>query len=152
MKTLGERLKIAREYAGLSQEKLGEEAGCGQAVVSKIERGDQKKSAYVVQLAVACNVRPEWLAMEEGEMKEEVRYSTDPLVKRVVSAMLHLKEEEQRYIVIMAEAITRKDLAENAVDEPQPGVIGPNIPIDGGLGHEPDSSDQIEQPHKRKRI
>lgn len=75
MRSLGERLKIARKYANLSQEELGEKAKCGQGVVSKIERGDQEKSAYVVQLAVACGVRPEWLAMEQGNMVDDPKYS-----------------------------------------------------------------------------
>lgn len=122
MKTLGERLKIARTYARLSQEELGDLAKCGQGVVSKIERGDQEKSAYVVQLAVACKVRPQWLAMEEGEM-EEIKYNEDPLIGKVINAMLHLKEEERKYIAVTAQAIANKNHAENSVVVPQPQPI-----------------------------
>lgn len=65
---LGERLKLARKHAGISQEELGIRAGCGQAVVSKIERGDQEKTGYIAKLAKACGVNIEWLDEEIGEM------------------------------------------------------------------------------------
>lgn len=65
---LGERLRQARQHARLSQEQLGELAGCGQGVVSKIERGDQDNTSYVARLAKACNVSVEWLDEEIGDM------------------------------------------------------------------------------------
>lgn len=66
--TFGERLRMARKYADLTQEQLGEMAECGQGVISKIERGDQESSAYVVRLARACGVSPDWLHDETGPM------------------------------------------------------------------------------------
>lgn len=65
----GERLKLARDHAGLSQSDLALRAGVGtQENVSKLERGDATGSEFSVHYAVACGVRPEWLAMEDGEM------------------------------------------------------------------------------------
>jgi len=63
-----ERLRLAREYAKLSQEELSTRAGVKQGTISKIERGDSESSTFTVHLALACGVRPEWLAMEVGEM------------------------------------------------------------------------------------
>jgi transcriptional regulator with XRE-family HTH domain len=40
VKTLAERLKLARENAGLSQSQLGEKIGLSQQSVAKIENGD----------------------------------------------------------------------------------------------------------------
>lgn len=70
---LGERLRQARLHAKLSQEQLGELAGCGQAVVSKIERGDQDTTSYIARLAKACQVSVEWLDEEIGEMLPSAR-------------------------------------------------------------------------------
>lgn len=89
--TLGERLKAAREYAGLTQEELGVKACCGQGVVSKIERGDQDKTAYVVKLATACGVRPEWLDDESGEMVDGL-YVESEKIKRAVVLMQEMPE------------------------------------------------------------
>lgn len=66
--TLGERLKAARKHAELTQPQLADKSGVSQQTISNIETGLQDKSTDTVQLAVACGVRPEWLAMEDGEM------------------------------------------------------------------------------------
>lgn len=66
--TLGERLKAARAHAGLTQLELSERSGASQQAISAIERGDADGSTQLVQIAVACGVRPEWLAMELGPM------------------------------------------------------------------------------------
>ena len=59
---------MARDSAGLTQEKLAEITQVPQQTISKIERGDQETSSYTVQLAIACNVRPQWLALENGDI------------------------------------------------------------------------------------
>lgn len=64
----GKRLRAARKYAQLTQEELAEKSGVPQQTISKLERGDQDTSSHTVHLAVACGVRPQWLAMEEGPM------------------------------------------------------------------------------------
>lgn len=63
-----DRLKKAREQTGMSQQGLAMKSGVKQATISKIERGDSKSSTHTVELALACGVRPEWLATGEGEM------------------------------------------------------------------------------------
>jgi transcriptional regulator with XRE-family HTH domain len=65
-----ERLRRAREHADLTQEALAQRSGVKQGTISKIERGESESSTFVVQLAVACGVRCEWLALEIGEMLE----------------------------------------------------------------------------------
>lgn len=71
----GERLRAARKYAKLTQQELATTSGVPQQTISKIERGDQDTSSHTVHLAVACGVRPQWLAMEEGPMTDT--YVTD---------------------------------------------------------------------------
>jgi transcriptional regulator with XRE-family HTH domain len=106
--TLGERLKTAREFAGLTQKDLEQKSGVLQQMISKIENGKQETSAYVVQLAVACGVRPEWLALGQGEMvtaeidKSMMTYD----IKEVVSQMAAMEPAEQYKVRKMIEVIT----------------------------------------------
>jgi transcriptional regulator with XRE-family HTH domain len=106
--TLGERLKTAREFAGLTQKDLEQKSGVLQQMISKIENGKQETSAYVVQLAVACGVRPEWLALGQGEMvTAEIDKSTMTYdIKEVVSQMVAMEPAEQYKVRKMIEVIT----------------------------------------------
>jgi SOS-response transcriptional repressor LexA len=74
---LGERLKAARKNAKIGQEKLAELSGVSQQTISKIERGKVEASGFVVHLASACGVRPEWLAMGEGTMCADIQKNTE---------------------------------------------------------------------------
>lgn len=93
---LGDRLRIARKHAGLTQIELENKSKVPQQTISKIERGDADTSAFVVQLAVACGVRPEWLAMEHGEMTDG----------------LYIQDERLRHLLKVAES-----LPDYAIDE-----------------------------------
>lgn len=66
----GERLKKAREHAGLNQPELAIKAGVSQKTVSKLELGNQAKSSKTEELAKACGVRYEWLLRGKGDMLE----------------------------------------------------------------------------------
>lgn len=67
----GERLRLAREHANLTQKELSERinTACTQENISKLERSmTASGSEYTVQFAQACGVRPMWLAEEQGDM------------------------------------------------------------------------------------
>jgi len=89
--TLGERLKRAREYAGLTQKELEQRSGVLQQMISKVENGYQETSAYIVELAVACGVRPEWLGMGQGEMVDGL-YVKNEKIKRAVTIMQEMPD------------------------------------------------------------
>jgi transcriptional regulator with XRE-family HTH domain len=59
--TYKDRLRSARKHKGFSQNQLAEKSGVGQGSISKIERGDQKASAYDIELAEALDINPLWL-------------------------------------------------------------------------------------------
>ncbi len=64
----GERLKKAREAAGLSQASLGKKAGVTQDTIWGIESGKRKPHPGTLRkVAVALGVAPEWLAGEGSE-------------------------------------------------------------------------------------
>lgn len=67
----GERLRFARDQAGMSQGKLAEAVGCAQENISKLERGSADGSMYTVQFARALRVNPLWLATGEGSSSLE---------------------------------------------------------------------------------
>jgi transcriptional regulator with XRE-family HTH domain len=86
-----ERLKLARKHADLSQEELADAIGVTQGLISKIERGDQEESAYVVKMARICGVRPEWLDDGSGEMTDGL-YVESEKIKKAVLLMQELPE------------------------------------------------------------
>ncbi|MBA4506379.1 helix-turn-helix domain-containing protein, partial [Corynebacterium sanguinis] len=67
---LADRVRKAREVAGLTQDELGEKAGVGRATVARIERGKgSPRRASLIALAFATGVSLEWL--ETGETPAE---------------------------------------------------------------------------------
>ena len=84
MSTLSERLKQARQHAGLTQDELAEKSGVTQASISKIELGKNKSenTTFGVQLAVACGVRCEWLVLGMGEMLEGLKPDEAALLEK----------------------------------------------------------------------
>jgi transcriptional regulator with XRE-family HTH domain len=66
--TLGQRLKMAREHAGISQAELADAVGIRQSAISRIERDEALTTGFASRLAKACGVRTDWLSEEDGEM------------------------------------------------------------------------------------
>ena len=66
---LKDRFKQAREAAGLRQHELERLTGISQQSLSKIERGDTKRTRHLVAIANALGVRPEWLETGDGPMR-----------------------------------------------------------------------------------
>lgn len=59
--TLAERLKDARNRAGISQQGLGKAVGVTQAAIQKLESGQAKSSTKLIDIARFLQVSPEWL-------------------------------------------------------------------------------------------
>ena len=117
--TLGERLKAARAHANLdTQQDLAEKSKVPQQTISKIERGAAKTSAFIVQLAVACNVRPEWLAIESGPMSRNEMVIAEPKIIEALRVMESLPDylvdsEIQRLQTLATLANKQKDGGNN---------------------------------------
>ncbi len=72
MDGFGERLRRARERAGLGQRDLAIAAGVGVATITRLERGQtQARPVTVRRLAAALGVRVPWLVVGEEPMLEE---------------------------------------------------------------------------------
>lgn len=118
----GQRLKAARDHAGLTQADLEAKSGVGQQAISKIERSnDQDSSLFTVQLALACGVRPEWLALGEGPMVSKV-YARDERISHVLRIMEELPDyaldQAVREVDSIAELI---DAATRAAEQEKTG-------------------------------
>jgi len=69
---VGDRLRIARTAAGLSQRELAF-AGCSAAYISRIERGERVPSLQVLrELARRCDLSETYLAWGREEIDEGV--------------------------------------------------------------------------------
>lgn len=60
--TMGERLALARAWAGLTQAKLAKMVGMEQTSISQLETGETQRTTYLAELARACGVSADWMA------------------------------------------------------------------------------------------
>lgn len=90
---IGERIAIARKHAKLTQPGLAEKLNglMTQQNISLLERGVVKGTEYIVQIAMACGVRPEWLATGQGEMIDGL-YVENEKIKKAVLLMQELPD------------------------------------------------------------
>lgn len=94
----GDRLKAARQYAKLSQATLAELVKISQANISKLEVGEATGSEYTVQIAMACNVSPEWLATGVGSMEKNT-YELPPVLREHIKVMEQLPDYAQTEVI-----------------------------------------------------
>lgn len=67
---LGERIKELREQRGLTQARLGREAGVSDAYIAQIEKGQRRPSDDVLRrVSAALGLHPLHLPMEFGRMR-----------------------------------------------------------------------------------
>ncbi len=65
---LSNRIRIAREHAGLTQKELADRVGISQTAVHKLECGRSRSSRRTVAIAIACDVDPIWLETGQGSL------------------------------------------------------------------------------------
>jgi transcriptional regulator with XRE-family HTH domain len=110
-----DRLKLAREYAKLTQQELVDRLGqkpdgkplMSQANLAKMESSKSAKgSIYTIFIAKACGVSPEWLANEIGPMLAEgvMVYKNTPEAK-VLMAMEHMDEMTKYQVVKISDSL-----------------------------------------------
>lgn len=142
MKTIGERLKEARKKAQLSQVELAEKAGIKQATVSELERGASRSSGYIVQLANACGVSPEWLASGEESPDKQALFDSNvapapklggmaPLISWIqagafAESVIELNEDTEYYprpLNASDQTFVLRVVGESMIDEYKPGTL-----------------------------
>lgn len=75
--SFADRLITARKARGLTQVELAKSVGVTQKAISLLEQGVAKSSSSTVQLAIALNIEPLWLAAGKGRMESNHFLSDD---------------------------------------------------------------------------
>lgn len=132
---LSERIKKARQHAGLTQEELSQASGVAQQVISKLEKEKQFETAGIVKIARACGVSADWLEDETGPMLLPARTEYDqPEYIRSVIETMRVMEPTKQYLAVRLietiahplpaapeiEAATQQEPAPPAIDKPAP--------------------------------
>jgi transcriptional regulator with XRE-family HTH domain len=98
----GERLRIARQHAKLTQPGLAAKMKnvVTQQNISLLENGNATGSEFTVQFAKACGVRAEWLAMEEGGMLDQPYEVPANSPEKTVLLLMERMDEATKYKLI----------------------------------------------------
>lgn len=100
MNSIGERLRIARNKRGLTQEALANlvQTPLTQGTIAHIENGRSETSRHIVWIAAALRVRAEWLVTGKGEMFESEWLWPEIPLKTVAELPEHTLEDIGDYI------------------------------------------------------
>ena len=99
--TLGERLKTARKFKGLTQDGLAEKIGTSRGVITNIEH-DKTETPQPLIINALCDVlevNHEWLINGIGEMNNSEAIRNSKVLSEIYSIAKELSEEEQLYIL-----------------------------------------------------
>ena len=85
----GERLKLAREAAKLTQQELAERVGMKQPSLAYLENPakNAKGSEFTVKLSRALGVSVDWLDDEMGEMTPTLYTTSDPTLVEILKVL-----------------------------------------------------------------
>jgi phage repressor protein C with HTH and peptisase S24 domain len=95
---LSERIKAARQYAGLTQRELAERVGIAQTAISQLESGKTQRTSHLFSIAQACEVSPSWLFSGIGGMVMPPQQLWD-----ADKAKKEWEEFEEGYAIALAE-------------------------------------------------
>ena len=108
----GERLKLARELSGLTQEALADLVGMKQPSIAHLENKNATGSEFTPRLARVLRISVDWLADEIGDMIPTTYTSSDPKIIAVAKVM----QSQPEYVkdAVVKTALDNCELAERA--------------------------------------
>jgi len=107
--TIGIRLKESRKRAKLTQQALANLAGVTQARISSIEMNVQSTTSYVVELAQALGVSPQWL--KTGENRGDTDQEFTPTEIKILTLLRQLDPEQHaREIAYLQKMVAQKNI------------------------------------------
>src|SRR3989442_13583738 len=103
-KTLGERLREAREYLGFSQEEVASFLGVSRSALSLIETGQRKVDALELKKLAGLYKRP--VGYFTGEENEEISFGAD--VKHLARKVAELSPDDREELGRFADFLRAK--------------------------------------------
>ncbi len=103
-KTLGERLREAREYLGFSQEEVAAFLGVSRSALSLIETGQRKVDALELKKLAGLYKRP--VGYFTGEEAEEISFGAD--VKHLARKVAELSPDDREELARFADFLRAK--------------------------------------------
>lgn len=103
-KSLGERLREAREYLGFSQEEVAAFLGASRSALSLIETGQRKVDALELKKLAGLYKRP--VGYFTGEEAEEISFGAD--VKHLARKVAELSPDDREELARFAEFLRAK--------------------------------------------
>lgn len=99
--TLGERLKTARKYRGLTQDGLAGKIGTSRGVITNLEhdKTEMPQPLIINALCDALEISQEWLINGTGQMDNIEAIKSSKVLSEIYSISKELSEEEQLYIL-----------------------------------------------------
>ena len=120
----GDRLRLAREHKGISQDELARLSGVKQGTISKIERGDQNSSGFDAILAHTLNIDAMWLYTGDSQyapewlVPENIKKNITPLYQAIERLSPEQQAEVENFVRFTAEK-TQKTENKPLTAEPQ---------------------------------
>ena len=99
--TLGERLKMARKYKGLTQDKLAEKIGTSRGVITNLEhdKTETPQPLIINAICATLEISQEWLISGTGEMNNSESIKSSNILSEIYSISKDLSVAEQLYIL-----------------------------------------------------
>ena len=99
--TLGERLKTARKFRGLTQDGLADKIGTSRGVITNIEHNkiEMPQSLIINALCDTLKIDQEWLIKGIGQMESSESIKSSKVLSEIYSLAKELSNEEQLYIL-----------------------------------------------------
>jgi transcriptional regulator with XRE-family HTH domain len=132
----GERLRLAREKKGLSQEDLAKVSGVGQGTISKIERGDQNSSGYDAVLSYTLDIDAMWLYSGKDEFAPDwLIQSSNFGLKKKRKIVESLNDENWLFIEQMTNKLlqTQENNPKTLENNPNKPLTTPSKNVGGGV-------------------
>jgi len=113
---IGERLKLAREKAKLTQGQLAEKTGVSQQTISKLETGKSDSTSEVVQLAAVLAVSPEWLVTGEDPLVTNQLTVEEQAIIGILRNVPEVRKDAFDFIVYKAERMPSYELNQEVAE------------------------------------
>jgi transcriptional regulator with XRE-family HTH domain len=108
--TIGERLKEARKFRGMSQDTLADKIGASRGVITNIEHDkvDEPQPMVVNAICSALSINKDWLLNNIGPMEVDVESSqSEKVLSELYTYAKELSEEEQLFILDIIKTYTK---------------------------------------------